>query len=168
MLKAKELMWRHNDPLQAVISDPNDSRLDIILEFGNMAKNKAGKQGQRVKQLSKDTTLVLYHTCNGLVDLCIHLLNTNHEYVCPGKFTTDYLEKEFGKLRQGSGGTYFISVQQVIEKLHIKQSSLLLSLNVNIEDFVVICYVKKVPRFLIICLNLNNLYHSKPKCHLCI
>ena len=126
---------RHNDPLQAVISDPNDSRLDIILEFGNMAKNMAGKQGQRVKQLSKDTSLALYHTCNGFVDLCRHLLNTNHEYDCPGKFTTDYLENEFGKLRQGSGGTYFISVQQVIEKLHIKQSSLLLSLNVNIEDF---------------------------------
>ena len=125
---------RHNDPLQAVISDPNDSRLDIILEFGNMAKNMAGNQG-RVKQLSKDTALALYHTCNGLVDLCRHLLNTNHEYVCPRKFTTDYLEKEFGKLRHGSGGTYFISAQQVIEKLHIKQSSLLLSLNVNIEDF---------------------------------
>ena len=56
--------------LQAVISDPNDSRLDIILEFGNMAKNMAGKQGQRVKQLPKDTSLALYHTCNGLVDLC--------------------------------------------------------------------------------------------------
>ena len=134
-VKGKGANVRHNDPLQAVISDPNDSRLDIILEFGNMAKNMIGKQGQRVKQLSKDTALALYHTCNGLVDLCRHLLNTNHEYVCPGKFTTDYLEKEFGKLRQGSGGTYFISVQQVIEKLHIKQSSLLLSLNVNIEDF---------------------------------
>ena len=71
----------------------------------------------------------------GLVDLCRHLLNTNHKYVCPGKFTPDYLEKKFGKLCQGSGGTYFISVQQVMEKLHIKQSALLLSLNVNIEDF---------------------------------
>ena len=93
MLKAKELIVRHNDPWQAVISDPNDSRLDIILEFGNMAKNMAGKQGPGVKQLSKDTALALYHTCNGLVDLCRHHLNTNHEYVCPGKFTTDYLEK---------------------------------------------------------------------------
>ena len=52
-------------------------RLDIILEFGNMG----GKQGQRVKQLSKDTALAHYHTCNGLVDLCRHLLNTNHKYV---------------------------------------------------------------------------------------
>ena len=91
--------------------------------------------GRRVKQLSKDTATALYHTCNGLVGLCRQLLSSTHEYVVLGKFTTDYLEKEFGKLRQGSGGTYFISAQQVIEKLHIKQASLLLSLNVNIEDF---------------------------------
>ena len=45
------------------------------------------------------------------------------------KFTTDPLEKSFGKLRQGSGGTYFITVHQVIEKTNIQKASLLLSLN---------------------------------------
>ena len=44
-------------------------------------------------------------------------------------------EKEFGKLRQGSGGTYFITVQQIIEKLDIKKARLLLKLNVNPADF---------------------------------
>ena len=39
-----------------------------------------------------------------------------------GIFTTDYLEKEFGKLRQGSGGTYFIIVQQIMEKVAIKEN----------------------------------------------
>ena len=69
-----------------------------------------------------------------MVDLCRHLLATSHVYVGLGMFTTDFLEKEFGKLRQGSGGTYFISVHQAIEKLHIKQSSLLLSLDVDINE----------------------------------
>ena len=41
-----------------------------------------------------------------------------------GKFTTYFLEKEFFKLRQASGGTYFIYVQQIIEKVNVKQSSL--------------------------------------------
>ena len=34
-------------------------------------------------------------------------------------FTTYYLEIKFGKLRQSSGWTYFITVQIVIEKFHI-------------------------------------------------
>ena len=34
-----------------------------------------------------------------------------------GKFTSDPIEKEFGKLRQGSGGTYFITVQQMLKRL---------------------------------------------------
>nr|XP_047123670.1 uncharacterized protein LOC124806644 [Hydra vulgaris] len=47
----------------------------------------------------------------------------------------DHLEKEYSILRQGSGGTYFLSVQQVIEKLRIKYASLLLKLNVDIDNF---------------------------------
>nr|XP_047127892.1 uncharacterized protein LOC124808808 [Hydra vulgaris] len=47
----------------------------------------------------------------------------------------DHLEKEYSILRQGSGGTYFLSVQQVIEKLRIKHASLLLKLNVDIDNF---------------------------------
>ena len=43
-----------------------------------------------------------------------------------GNFTTDPLEKLFGKLRQGSGGTYFISIQQVLEKVTIDRTKLLL------------------------------------------
>ena len=125
-----------NDPMQAVISDPDDERLSTILEFGEMAKSMAcSVQGNRMKELSKDTALAIHHTCNGVVELCRELLRTSHHYVCLGKFTTDPLEKEFGKLRQGSGGTYFISVQQVLEKLSIKKTSLLLSLQCDIESF---------------------------------
>ena len=125
---------RHNNSLCAPISSPDDPRLDIILEFGDMALEMGGPQGKRVKQLSRDTACAIHHTCNGLVSLCRHLLETSHSYVLLGQFSTDPLEKEFGKLRQGSGGTYFISVQQCIEKLHIKHSSLLLRQNANIES----------------------------------
>ena len=134
-VKALGADTRHNDPLQAVIRDPEDARLYTLLEFGDMALNMSSKQGKRVKQLSKDTAVAIHHTCYGMVELCRHLLSTTHEYVCLGIFTTDFLEKEFCKLPQGSGGTYFISVQQVIEKVRIKQASLLLSLNVDIDEF---------------------------------
>ena len=51
------------------------------------------------------------------------------------QFLTDPLEKDFGKLHQGLGVTYSIDVQQCIEKLLIKQTSLLLNQNVNIDEF---------------------------------
>ena len=52
-----------------------------------------------------------------------------------GIFTSDFIEKDFGKLRQGSGGTYFITVQQIMEKVAIKKTKLLLSLDVDVGDF---------------------------------
>ena len=42
----------------------------------------------------------------------------------------------FGKLRQGSGGTYFITVQQVLEKVCIYKAKLLLQLRVDITDLI--------------------------------
>ena len=123
------------DPLKAPISSPNDNRLNILLQFGDMALNMCAEQGKRIKQLSKDTATAIHQTCYGIVDLCRHLLATSHKYVLLGQFTTHHLEKEFGKLREGCGCTYFINVQQIIEKLHIKQTSLLLSLNIDIDSF---------------------------------
>ena len=77
----------------------------------------------------------MHSTCKGVVDLTKDLLsNCHYEYVCLGRFTTDPLEKEFGKLRQGSGATYFINVQQITEKIRICKASLLLSLSVDVED----------------------------------
>ena len=88
----------------------------------------AGSQSK--KQLSQNTATAIHH-----ISLCRHLLATSHKYVLLGQFSTGLLEEEFGKLRQGSGGTYFINVQQCIEKLYIKQTSLLLNQNVNIDEF---------------------------------
>ena len=119
---------RHNNPLEEVIRNVEDERLDFLQKFGIMAKSMAGKQGQRYKQFTRDTGNALHHTCFGIVDLVHHLLTIKKfRYVPLGKFTTDILEKFFGKLRQGSGGSYFITVQQIIEKVNIKRASLLLS-----------------------------------------
>ena len=134
-VKARGADVRHTDPLKAPISSPDDNRINILLQFGDMALNMCAEQGKRIKQLSKDTATAIHQTCYGIVDLCRHLLATSHKYVLLGQFTTDHLEKEFGKLREGCGGTYFINVQQIIEKLHIKQTSLLLSLNIDIDSF---------------------------------
>ena len=67
----------------------------------------AGSRDNRKKQLS--------HSCNEIVCLCRHPLATSNKYVQLGEFSTDPLEKGFGKLRPGSGGTYLINVQQCTE-----------------------------------------------------
>ena len=100
----------------------------------------------------------IHHTCNGIVSLCRHNLAAIYKYVLFGQFSTDPLQKESGKLRRGSSGTYFINVQQCIEKLHIKQTSLLLNQNVNIHEsmliqvtnvhLVIINFVMKVQKYM--------------------
>nr|XP_047131967.1 uncharacterized protein LOC124811009 [Hydra vulgaris] len=122
---------RFNDDRKAVIRDPNDDRLKFIWDFREMALRMTSNQGKRIKQLTHDTGYSINHTCKGIVELTKTLLKEKHKYVMLGKFTTDPLEKEFSKLRQGSGGTYFLSVQQIIEKFNISKTSLLLSYNIN-------------------------------------
>ena len=69
----------------------------------------SGKRGRII------IATALAHTCRGFVDLATHLLVITQEYVLLGIFTTDFLEKMFGRLIHVSGGTYFITVQQVLE-----------------------------------------------------
>ena len=40
----------------------------------------------------------------------------------------------FGKLRQGSGGTYFINVQQVLEKVKIQRAQLSLQIGIDVDS----------------------------------
>ena len=122
---------RSRDPERAPIRSPDDPRLDYLLEIARMA-DAMKASGKRYKRLTRDTALA--PTCRGFVGLVIHLLSTTHEYVLLGIFTTDYLEKMFGKLSEGSGGTYFINVQQVLKKWSIHKTKLLLTLNVDVSS----------------------------------
>ena len=91
---------KHKNPLEEVFRNAENERLDFLQKFGTMAKDMAGKQGKRVKQLTKDTGNAIHHTCFGIVDLVRYLLTVKlFNYVPLGKFTTDIREKFFGKLR---------------------------------------------------------------------
>ena len=54
-----------------------------------------------------------------------------------GEFSTDYIEKAFSKFKQGSGRTYFITVQNVVEKLNIEKDKLFLELKVDVSDYTI-------------------------------
>ena len=60
------------------------------------------------------------------------LIQEDHEYIYSGEFSTK-LEKTFGKLRQGSEGSYFITAQQVTEKIRVKQAKLQISLHCDLH-----------------------------------
>ena len=57
-MEALRTVTRHNDPMQGVIRDPDNSRLQTILRFGDMALKMAGKKGKRVKQLCRHLHLI--------------------------------------------------------------------------------------------------------------
>ena len=121
------------------ISSVDDLRLNDLIEFSGMLKSTM-IQGKRIKSITMDTSNALYQTCNGLVELSKHLLNNSHMYVLLGNFTTDPIERAFGKLRQGSGGTYFINTQQVIEKWNISKTKLVLQKFINISSVAVLSF----------------------------
>ena len=78
----------------------------------------------RVKSLTKDTSNSLADTCHALVDLAKYMISIkNISFVMLGKFTSDQYEKEFGKLHQGLGETYFITAQKVLEKVAITKAN---------------------------------------------
>ena len=71
-----------------------------------------------MKSLTNDTSRGLSRTCKGLVDLAKHLISKKVVVVCHvGVSTSVPLENQFGRLRQGCGGTYFITVLQILEKV---------------------------------------------------
>ena len=74
-----------------------------------------------------DTAKALHHTLNGIVELCRHLLATGHDFVMLGEFSNDPIEREFGKLRQGTGGANFLSAQQMLEKLDTLKMGLIIA-----------------------------------------
>ena len=45
---------RLNNKLQAVVQDPLDKRLNVILQFGEMALQMRGGQGKHYKQYTRD------------------------------------------------------------------------------------------------------------------
>ena len=127
---------RFNDSLRDAISSSTDLRLDDLMEIAEVVVSMEASHRKRVRSLTKDTSTVLEHTCKGLVELVKYLLAKSHSYVLLGKFTTNPLERAFIKLRQGSGCTYSINIQQVLEKFNISKAKLMLRCDIDLSTFV--------------------------------
>ena len=119
-----------NEYFKRTIDSANHRYLQKLSEFAAMAEQMSYPGKIREKSLTKDTSMAISQTCKGLIELCDHLLNEkSFEYVMLKKFSSDPIEKEFGKLRQGYGRTYFVTVMGVMEKVAINTAKLFLKFN---------------------------------------
>ena len=101
------------DNLKAVITSPYGTSIQKLKSFNAFIQNMHCTGGEKNENFNKRHTCLYVANClvNGLVELSEYLFRKElFEYVILGSFSTDPLEKEFSKLRQGSGGTYFITV----------------------------------------------------------
>ena len=117
---------RYRDDSRNVIRSSDEISFKKMVAIATMAENMKPTSGKQVRQLTRDTSNALSHTCGGLIDLSCHLLSSGNEYFILGWLSSDPIEKCFGKLRQGSGVTYFITAKSVIEKVRIQHAKLVL------------------------------------------
>ena len=120
--------------MRAVIKMPDNPRIKFLLDIAAMADGMRPTTNSRVCSLTSDTAKFSAHICREAVDLTRHLLASGNKYVMLGWFSTNPLERAFGKLRQGSGGTYFLSAQSVIEKIRIQRAKLSAQLKLDISN----------------------------------
>ena len=116
-VKAPDVGIHFRNESYCEIHSVDDRQLELLHETAELS-NFMKLSGKRVKQLTEDTSNATAHTCYGLIDLVETLLSNGAKYVLLGWFSTDPLEKAFSKLRQGSGGTYFVNAKSVIERIH--------------------------------------------------
>ena len=123
-----------NDRLE--ITGINDPKLKKKLLFGKFAQLMKGGVGKkRIKKLCRDTAQIISDTCKGVVELVHFLfLQRNFKYVLLRKFSSDPLENQFGRFRQGCGSSYYLSVQQIVEKLNVYKSKLFLNKNKDAQS----------------------------------
>ena len=77
---------------------PDDPRIKFLKDVAAMADGMRPTTNPRVCSLTSDTAKFLAHIFRGAVDLKRHLFASGNEYVMLRWFSTDPLERAFGKL----------------------------------------------------------------------
>ena len=90
-----------------------------------------GLKGDRRMVLSGETSNALHITLNGMISVCKELLEFGFKYVLPGIIQSDRIEKEFSIYRQGSGGNYLISVEEILNTLNLERLKLFSKLDIE-------------------------------------
>ena len=100
---------------------------------------ESSPKGSRVNCLASDSSDALCVTLNGLVDLTETLLNLGFSYVLLDKIQSERIEGEFAICRQGSGGNFLISVEQVLSSFHFEKVKLFAMLEITSDVYDTTC-----------------------------
>lgn len=129
-VRAPSLDQRYNDKYRSVISADEPWQFDFLRHIADLAHFMAPEHARnRDQTLCADTARWLRFTCLGVISVCKFLFHEGFSYVMLGEFSTDLLEKEFGKFRQACGGVYLITVRNVIDKYRLDRARLLSSVD---------------------------------------
>ena len=112
----------------------DDPRLNYLQSIANSFKEMGTANtgySQHIKCLTSDTSKALFITLSGIGELIPLLLNKGARYILPGEFQSDRLEGEFGIYRQQSGGSYYISLDQVLSSLDLQRLKLFKKLSIE-------------------------------------
>ena len=124
------LNGKDREPIKIV----TDDRLIFLQQMANafLEINTSSSQYKScVKCLTVDTSEALHLTLIGLIDMVkILLVNKKIAYVLLGEFQSDWLEGEFGIMRQMSGGNYYISYEQILSSVKLRRLKLFTQLEV--------------------------------------
>ena len=89
---------------------------------------------QRIQTFTTKTAHALSHILRGLVDVTKYLLQSGHDFVMLGDFSSDQLERAFSKLRQGSWRCLLYNSAARFGKAQHSKYKILLQLDVNFID----------------------------------
>jgi len=115
------------DPLRMPIQSLSCESIDFLKLFSNMVTEMKPPSSRRVpsdKTLTMNTARALVSSIDGYIELSQFLISRGFQYVLFGRYSSDPIERLFGKWRQSSGGNYLISVTEVFEAQRINWANL--------------------------------------------
>jgi len=111
------------DPLRHPIDSTNHPCFSFLTDFKEMVSKMKPIRARRAvgeMTLTTETSVSLSRSIEGFLQMVNFLLANGYQYVLLGRYTSDHIEKLFGKWRQSAGSNYYISVADVMQAERIQ------------------------------------------------
>lgn len=115
------------DPLRFPITCTSSPAINFLKNFKTMVDRMKPVSAHRKpfeKTLTMNTAVALSTSISGYIEFSEYLLANGFRYVLLGRYSSDPIERLFGKWRQSAGGNFFISVREVYEAERIDWAKL--------------------------------------------
>ena len=128
--KSSHAEHRLRDPLRQAIREMDCPPIHFLKEFRDMVDKMKPPRVIRKscdKTLTTATAVATVNCIDGFHKMAEYLLGNGYSYVLFGRYTSDHIEKLFGKWRQAAGGNYYISVSEIMQTQRIQWANVTIS-----------------------------------------